>query len=499
MVGLTISYGLRSTGLFVFAGRIISAFTGLLFTVMVARWLDPASFGTWEVIVTLVSFSAYPVGVVAYWATRDVARGKMVGRTALAAGGLMSSLGLALYFAFTLVTYPRINASVLPFLLGALLVPLSYWSAVANSLVAGFRPGKYGYSLVISELAKLGAAYEALYVYRLGIEGVIIALMVAYLAQSIVSTYFVRLSATEKFDFARTRRWSRLAWLPLVSYLPSVLAVADTVVAAVAFGPAIVGNYQVAFTVASVVGYSSAISFSLYPLLLRGGGERLPSVTVEFSLLFSLPMAVGCFVLAGPLLFIFGGKYLPGALGLAIMAPMFVFTTISGIIDQTLLGTEKVDIGERPSFARLLRSNLLFVPVVNILYAASYLASMFATLSYSFSAGFGTSISIGYWASVQLIVTLAFVLVKARRARRYAKLMPGISVAYYILAAAVMGGVVYLLSGAVVQQGLGAVSYGARLVGVVAVGAAVYFGVVYVIDSRFRDLARTLLGRVKVL
>jgi len=494
---LTISYGLRSTGLLVFTGRIISAFTGLLFAIMAARWLDPASFGTWRVIVSLVAFSAYPVGVVAYWATRDVARGKMVGRTALAAGGLLSGVGIVLYFAFTLVTYPRINASVLPFLLGALLVPLSYWSAVANSLVGGFRPGVYGYSLVISELAKLGVAYEALYVYRLGIEGVILGLMAAYLVQSVVSTYFVRLTATEKFDFAQTRRWSRLAWLPAVSYLPSVLAVADTVIAAVAFGPSIVGYYQVAFTVASVVGYSSAMAFSLYPLLLRGGGERLPSVTVDFSLLFGLPMAVGCFVLAGPLLFLFGTKYLPGAVGLAIMAPMFVFITISGIIDQTLLGTEKADIGERPSFAKLFRSNLLFVPVVNILYAVSYLALMYAVLSYSFSAGFAPSISVGYWAAVQLVATLAFVLLKARRARRYAKLMPGISVAYYIIAAAIMGIVVYLLSGAVVDQGLGTFFYGARLVGLVAVGAAVYFGIVYVLDSRFRGHARSLLSRLK--
>ena len=494
---MNISYGLRSTGLLFFAGRIISAGTGLLFTVMVARWLDPNSFGTWEVIVTLVSFSAYPVGIVSYWATRDVARGKMVGRTALAAGGLMSSFGLVLYFAFTLVTYPRINASVLPFLLGALLVPLSYWSAVANSLVGGFRPGVYGYSLVISELAKLGVAYEALYVFRLGIEGVIVALMAAYLVQSVVSTYFVRLTASEKFDFALTRRWSRLAWLPAVSYLPSVLAIADTVVVAVAFGPAIVGYYQAAFLIASVVGFSSALAFSLYPLLLRGGGERLPSITIEFSLFFGLPMAVGCFVLAGPLLFLLGTKYLPGALGLAIMAPMFVFSTISWIVDQTLLGTEKADLGERPSFVKLLRSNLLFVPTVNILYAVSYLALMFATLSYSFSAGFSTSASIGNWAAVQLIATLGFLLVKARRVSRYAELRPGISVVYYLLAAAVMGGVVHALSGELLQQGIGFITYGARLLGVVAAGAVVYFGIVYALDSRFRDLARSLLDRVK--
>lgn len=493
---MSTSYGLRSTGLLVFAGRVVSAFTGLLFTVMVARWLAPASFGTWEVIVTLVTFSSYPVGVVAYWATRDVARGKMVGRTALAAGALLSAAGLLLYFGFTYVTYSRIASSILPFLLGAALVPLSYWSAVANSIVQGFRPGVYGYSLVISELAKLGVAYEALYVYNLGIEGVILALMAAYFTQSVVSTYLVRPTASEGLDLAQTKRWSRLSWLPAVSYLPTVIAVADTYVAALGFGTAIVGYYQVAYIVASVVGYSSGLAFSLYPLLLKGGNERLPSLSIEFSLLFAVPMAAGSVVLARPILFLFGAKYLPGAVGLVILAMMFVFNTISWIIDQTLLGTEKVDLGERPSFRSLAGSNLVFVPVANIAYGVLYVGSLYFALYYSFSRGLGPSDSVAVWATVELAATVLVMLWKARRAARTARLWPRVSVVYYLVASGAMAVVVYLISGAVVTQGVGTVSYGLRLAGVSLVGVAVYFGLVYAMDSRFRAMAMSLLRRL---
>ena len=490
------SYGLRSTGLLVFSSRILSAFTGLLFTVMVARWLSPSGFGTWEVIVTLVTFSAYPVGVVAYWSTRDVARGKMVGRTALVSGALLSGLGILLYFGFSFVTYSRIASSILPFLLGALLVPLSYWSGVSNALVQGFKPAAYGYALVASELAKLGAAYGALYVYRLGIEGVILALMSAYFVQSAVGTYLVRLTTSEGFDRAQTKRWSRLAWLPAVSYLPGVIAVADTFVAAVGFGTAIVGYYQVAFIIASVIGYTSGLTFSLYPLLLRGGDERLPSQSVEFTLLFSVPMAVGCVVLANPILFLFGSKYLPGATGLEILAVMFVFTTLSGVVDQTLLGTEKADIGEKPNFWALARSNLLFVPGANILYGVVYLSSLFAALTSSASAGYDTSTPVAAWASVQLVATLVFLLVKARRARAYAKLLPSRSVAYYFVAAGVMAFVLYLLSGFAGSQGVDTVTYGLRLLGVGAVGLAMYGAVLYLMDSRFRAMTHSLRHRL---
>jgi hypothetical protein len=258
----------------------------------------------------------------------------------------------------------------------------------------------------------------------------------------------------------------------------------------------VVGYYQVAFTVASVVGYSLWLAFSLYPLLLQGGSDRLPSVSLEFSMLFAIPMAAGCATLAGPIMAIYGSKYLPGTLGLAILALMFVFTTASGIVDQALLGTDKVDEEERPKFQSLLRSNLLFVPAANILYAVVYLVSLYAVLSYAAASAFSASDTVASWACVQFAATVLFMLVKARRARRYARLMPGRSVVYYILAAAVMVAVVYPISLGLGGQGMGSLPAGIRLLGVGAVGVAVYFGAVYCMDARFRDMTRSVLRRI---
>ena len=493
---LSTNFGLRSTGLLVFGGRVASAFTGLLFTVMVARWLSPGSFGTWEVIVTNVTFSSYPVGLVAYWATRDVARGKMVGRTSMFGGLFLSALGLVIYFGFSFVTYSAISAAVLPFLLGAILVPLSYWSAVANAVVQGFRPGAYAYSLVASEGAKLVVAYEALYVYRSGIDGVLVALMAAYLVQSALSTYFVRLAMSERFDFAQTKRWTRLGWVPLISYLPTAIAVADTYVAAVGFGTALVGYYQVAYTIASVVGYSYWLAFSLYPLLLQGGDQRLPAVSIGYSLLFAVPLAAGGVSLAGPILHLFGDKYLPGTEGLQILSIMFVFTAVSMILDQTLLGTERADVGERPRFWDLIRSNLLFVPLANVLYGGVYVASLYAALSLASGGGYSFSSSVALWASVQLAATVAFMLVKARRARRYAKLVPGASVAYYVLSALAMAVVLFSISGSLLNPAAGTLIYGVELLGLSLIGGAIYFGLVYAMDRGFRDLVRSFLRKL---
>ena len=490
-------FGLRSTGLVVFSGRLVSAFTGLLFTVMAARWLDLSGFGTWEVIVTLVTFASYPVGTVAYWATRDVARGRMIGRTALASGALMSALGLLIYFGFSFVTYSRIAASVTPFLLGALLVPLSYWNAAASAVVTGYRPSVYGTSLIFSEVAKITVAYFALYMFHLGIDGVIVALLAAYLVQSVVSTFMVRNAASERFDLAEVRRWTRLSWLPALSYLAPSLAVADTYVVALLHGTSVVGAYQVAFIVASIVTYASGLIFSMYPLLLKGGDVRLPALSLEFSLLFAIPMAVGCAVLATPILFLFRPEYTIGALGLAILAVMFIFNNISLFLDQTLTGTERVDVGQTPTFRKLAGSNLLFVPLANIGYGVFYLVTLFLALSFASASGFSDSADVATWAVTQLAATLVFMLVKLRRARGVAVLRPGISVLYYLVGAGVMGTVAYLASPVIAVRSVSTLAYGGRLVVLVILGAAVYFGVVYLLDPKFRDMAAATARRLR--
>ncbi|MBI3858951.1 MAG: hypothetical protein HY296_01730 [Thaumarchaeota archaeon] len=483
---------MRSTGLVVFGGKIFSAFTGLIFIVMVARWLAPSQLGLWEVVIDLFTFASYPVGVVAYWAIRDVSRGKPVGKTAMVMGTALSGVGLVIYFAFAIPTHSALGTPLLPFLLGALLVPLGYWSAATSAIVQAYRPATAGYTVVASEAAKLLVAYPALYVYKTGIEGVMLALIVSYFIQSALGTYFVRGVLVGQIRVSEARRWASAAWLPAISYLPLVAGVADTYVASLAFGTEIAGIYQAAFTVASVVGYSSALAFSLYPLMLRGGDERLPAVTIEFSLLFSIPMAVGGIVLASPILFLLGSKYLPGSLELAILSVMFVFVTASYIVDQTLLGTEDVDAEGSRGFSKLVHSSLLFVPLVNIGSVAVYLGSMYAVLWFA-SRGYPQSVQVSLWAAAQLGTTLVFLVVKSIRARRYARLRPGLSVAYYATSAAVMGLVVSQLSGAFLDRSADTPVYGLQLSLIVGAGAVTYFGLVYALDKRFRSLARRVL------
>ena len=309
------------TGLIVFGSRIVSAATGFVFLVMVARWLAPAQLGLWEFIVDLIVFASYPAGFLTYWAARDVARGKVVGKTTLVLNLLASMLGVAIFLAFALASYSEVGSSVGPFILAVVLVPLSYWNQATSALVGGYNPAIGAYSLLASEPAKLIAAYPLLFVFKLRIEGVIIAIAVSYFVQAAVSTYQLRVVSSERVDFALGRKWLRDPYVPGLMTLTYVLGIADTFAASVGQrGTSLAGYYQAAFQVAAIVSYSTFLSVALYPLLLRERSEKLMGEVLEFSLLFAIPMAAGAIALAPQILYLLSPAYVVSSTALEFLS-----------------------------------------------------------------------------------------------------------------------------------------------------------------------------------
>ena len=129
---------------------------------MMTRWLTPSQFGLWEYIIDVIAFAAYPTGIITYWATREVARGKPVARTALLTSQLTSVVGVGVYLLLAFLSYREVGSALGPFLLSIALVPLAYWTQSSASLVSGYDPAISGYSLFLSEPAKLAGTIQGI-------------------------------------------------------------------------------------------------------------------------------------------------------------------------------------------------------------------------------------------------------------------------------------------------------------------------------------------------
>jgi len=493
--GSSSQISLRRTGLVVFGARIASIFTGLIFLVMMTRSLSAQQFGLYEVITDLVAFSAYPAGLVAFWATRDIARGKMFGKTAIVLNIALSAFGIMLYLALSYFSASRIpSASIVNLLFALLLVPVSYLSQAANAVVAGHRPVVLGYAVIFSEAAKLAVGYPLLVVFKVGIDGVILAVMVANLAQSVASAALAGDATSSPVSFEQGKKWLTHSWLPMLTTLPYMLGIADTFVASLADRNTIlVAHYQAAFSVAALAGYSLYLASAMYPLLLKGGSDEVTTMTLDLALAFGIPMAVGAAVLAGPILHLLNSSlYLDASTALGILAMAALANTVTSFFDQVLLGKDRVDVDESAKFSDYLRSSILFVAKVNLALCVFYLASVYLSVAAGLAYGLSTASTIEVWALAQLGIFVMGILIKARRIRKVGKLVVPPSIGYYVLGAGLMAVMIYLLEPLIIY-GRGTFFLAFELVVVGGAGLAVYGALVLALDKTLREFARKAL------
>jgi hypothetical protein len=168
----------------VFGARLLSALTGLAFTLIVTRNLAVAEFGVWQYLSALFSYFAFPAGLLTFWATRLYARGQEVGRTALL-GNLALSMPFAL--AFALAAGPAsgiIAADPAYFRLLSLQFPLYYAATMLDALATGRRPQLVGYGIAAFEVAKVALALLAFRALGLGLTGAILSVIGAYAVQA---------------------------------------------------------------------------------------------------------------------------------------------------------------------------------------------------------------------------------------------------------------------------------------------------------------------------
>ena len=486
---------LKYAGFISFFSQLYSLFTGLIFSIIVARKLPVESFGVWSYLLAVFNYFMLVPPLIGYWIIRFTARGRDTGGAALILGIATSTMLTSILIALSpLVALPlRIDLSILMLLAIQLFVSVVY--ASLEWLSTGLKPEAIAYSYMVFESLKVAAAFILVFLLQLDVEGVIASIIIGLIGRIIVTTALIRKYVSLKFNSKIALRTIKSLWLPLYGAIPGLVSRIDAILIASLTGSrgglAFIAAVQ---TVGSTISYSLSLASALYPKLLAE--KRISDVEEALRLVFiiAIPSCVGVVILSPYLLSILRIDYVEAYIPLTIYALTQLSSIAGSIASTTLSGLEDVDLNENARFKDYVKSRLFKVASIGLSSSILYIATLFIVLNLASSS---TPIEISLtWVIANAIANIASTTCLIILTRRLSIKTPWRNIFNYVLSTAVMAIPVMMLKpkNIVVE----AVTTLKNIAPTIIIGALTYFIILYIIDQWFRELIGKILKYIKL-
>jgi len=469
-----------------------------MFTILVTRRLSEEAFGTWQFYLSLLYYFVIPSSIVNYWLTRDIGRGRKVARSGVIFSSTISMISAVVFVFLSPVFRESVNIDT------QTLLAFTFWIIVmccVSSLEAicyGIQPQTVGYGAIIFETSKVifGAILVGYLKYSL--FGAVLSIDLALVTQALFYYSRIPKHLREKPYLRDVERWFKSSWVPLISILPWLVFIQDAVVVTIISGSILPITYiRAANVFAGVISFSGALAAGLYPKLLSGGTGKDVEESLELVLLFLIPMTCGQLILAEPLLYILRKEYALAHNVLRVMVAISAVSTMKDLFSKVILGTEKTDIDESPSWRNLVKSYLMKIPLTESLGSITYiLMASVATKILSDSNSPPLLISLSTVACL-LIVNTSLMLYYIRVSRRVISFSLNLKRIFkFLFSTMVMGVVIFVFypESAKSEQILTVLLH---LIPVILIAALTYFATLFIIDRDFRELLKKSFKTLK--
>jgi hypothetical protein len=239
----------------------------------------------------------------------------------------------------------------------------------------GWKPQAASYGLIGFEIAKIPAGITFVYFLDMGLEGAIIATVVAYSISIIILFYQSKEKILVPIKKEFLIKWIKLSWLALYTgRIYSMIQHFDVAVFSLIVGNVIgLSFWSSAFAISSIVAHSSAVSEGLYGKLLGGSKKEYFQENFRLVIYFIIPLFAFVITFARPGLFTLNPIYETAVLVVIFLAVHMLVQTFSNIFDAALKGIEKVDLKEKANLKDYLKSSLFYLPTLTIIQRGSYI------------------------------------------------------------------------------------------------------------------------------
>jgi len=489
---------LRYAGLMAYGTKIMSIFTGLIFSIIVTRRLTEVDFGIWQIIGLIIGYVLVPSSITNYWVTRYIARGAKVAKTGLIMNLIIALIATMAYILASIPIAQRLQSPLVYFIVAGFQIILHYTLSTLESIAQGIKPEVQSYGFLLFEVAKVVLAIWLIMESKMGIIGAILAISFAQIAQILLLALMIKDKIASKFDKEFAKEWLKVFWLPIFGNLSGILSSLDgLIVSSITGSPLPLTYFKVPNIISNIITYSGSLSIALYPKLLGGGGKRDVEASIRFVLMFGIPMSIGAFILARPLLYLLNPAYADLLWILRALIPTALILTLSGIFDVVLVGVEKVELNSKSKFKDFIKSKLFIVPSITYVSSIFYIIALIILLHLPNIWEFDYSCLALFWAILSFLIALFSTIYRWILAKRVMDFkLQFISLLKYLFCSGIMAILLQLLKYNLEYIPTFSI-YVISILALVGFGALIYAMMLSIIDKEFRYLALAVFSNMK--
>ncbi|MBS7634201.1 hypothetical protein KEJ34_01695 [Candidatus Bathyarchaeota archaeon] len=466
-----------------FLFRLLSVGTGLVFTLLVTRNITLEEYGVYSNIGDTLSYFTLASAIIPFWVTRFTARGRQDSpKTGLIINLLVALASTAVY----LITIPNIlgilqvsSKYFLTYFVGVFLIVENHIQAVLEAIFYPKRPEMMAFGLLVLEIGKVSLGFLFIIGFRMGLIGVLFSLIASYLVQILFYVRGIRREILGRIRWDYAKRWFKASLINIYGIIGGRILMFANILLFVYSGELARAYYGASSAIASIVGYSSSLSFALYPKLLSEANPSDVSSSLKMILMFALPMCIGAIVLSEPLLLILNPLYAVAKPILILLSINALLSAASSVFDSIISGTERLDADEEISYRKMIGSRLFLQQTLTYAQAAVIVPLMYVILAVGMPDALTAT---EYLALINVLTNLSIIVSKYVIASRCLRFdIPWVSLIKYLSASLVMSLVLYLTP-TLARLSMVAVK--------VLFGALVYFSLVLLVDKEARKMLK---------
>jgi O-antigen/teichoic acid export membrane protein len=425
-----------------------------------------------------------------FWAGRFFARGH---RGSAKTGLIVNALMALVFFSIYILLIPMIMSALqvtdryhVLYLVLSLRVIEVYLNAALESIVYMRRPEALGYGSTIYETIKVAAGFILIMMFGLKLLGAILSMIIAGILK--VAFYFRRAAHEfrEKVNWGYVREWFKASIFNIYQMIGQSISGFTLIILFIIGGHLARAYFGAATTIASVIGYSIALSSALYPKLLQDGRPEDVSISLKMVLMFAVPMSFGAIILSYLYLVVLNPLYVDAVPILQILSLVYLCGAISSVFESVVYGMERLDEKAKIPLRSLIKSRIFKLAMLPYIHSMLVLPSLFYILTFYASSPSEAAFHLGW---LNLLTGFAFMLARYKMARSCISFVfPWKSLLKYCFSSGLMAVTLYLIP---IPRRL------FLAIAATGLGAIIYFTVLWMIDEEMRNLVRLMLKETK--